>query len=120
MALVEVANFPLAVCGGIVRGIARPCLGMYANLGVFYLLALPLSVVLAFKAALGFDGLLLGFLVGMVTCLVLLLIFVTRIEWDEEAGKAHTLACDRGVVKVDGNHRSIIIVIYERLYHQTC
>ena len=28
MALVEVVNFPLAVCGGIVRGTARPWLAM--------------------------------------------------------------------------------------------
>ncbi|XP_018847487.2 protein DETOXIFICATION 56-like [Juglans regia] len=107
MALAEVVNFPLAVCGGIVRGTARPCLGLYANLGGFYLLALPLGVVLAFKAALGLGGLLIGFLVGMVTCLVLLLIFVTRIDWGEEAGKAQTLACDRDIVRVDGNHRSM-------------
>lgn len=43
MALVEVINFPLAVCGGIVRGTAKPWLGMYANLAAFYLLALPLG-----------------------------------------------------------------------------
>jgi MATE family multidrug resistance protein len=108
MALVEVVNFPLAVCGGIVRGTARPWLGMYANLGGFYLLALPLSVVLAFKAAIGLSGLLLGFLVGMVACLVLLLVFVTRIDWVEEAGKAQMLACDVDIVKEDENHRSTV------------
>ncbi|KAK2972990.1 hypothetical protein RJ640_022047 [Escallonia rubra] len=31
MAMVEVVNFPLAVCGGIVRGTARPWLGMKPN-----------------------------------------------------------------------------------------
>ncbi|KAB2632579.1 MATE efflux family protein DTX1 [Pyrus ussuriensis x Pyrus communis] len=92
MALVEVVNFPLAVCGGIVRGTARPWLAMYANLGGFYLLALPLGVVLAFKIALGLSGLLIGFLIGMVACLILLLIFVLRINWEEEACKAQTLA----------------------------
>jgi MATE family multidrug resistance protein len=104
MAVVEVVNFPLAVCGGIVRGTAKPWLGMYANLGGFYLLALPLSVVLAFKAALGLSGLLLGFLVGMVACLVLLLVFVTRIDWVEEAGKAQILARNVDIVKEDENH----------------
>ncbi|PRQ17982.1 putative multi antimicrobial extrusion protein [Rosa chinensis] len=85
MALVEVVNFPLAACGGIVRGTARPWLAMYANLGGFYLLALPLGVVLAFEVKLGLSGLLIGFLIGMVACLILLLIFVLRINWDEEA-----------------------------------
>ncbi|KAF5460781.1 hypothetical protein F2P56_020623 [Juglans regia] len=112
MALVEVVNFPLAVCGGIVRGTARPCLGVYANLGGFYLLALPLGVILAFKAALGLSGLLIGFLVGMVACLILLLIFVTRIDWDEEAGKAQLLARQEDTVKVDGNHSSVEPVSY--------
>ena len=104
MALVEVVNFPLAVCGGIVRGTARPWLGMYANLGGFYLLALPLGVLLAFKAALGLGGLLIGFFLGMVACLVLLSVFVIRIDWDEEAGKAQLLARDVDIVKEDENH----------------
>ncbi|KAL3820196.1 hypothetical protein ACJIZ3_006101 [Penstemon smallii] len=88
MAVVEVVNFPLAVCGGIVRGTARPWLGMYANICGFYLLALPLGVVLAFKIGLGLEGLLLGFLAGMVFCLVLVLVFVVKIKWDDEANKA--------------------------------
>ncbi|EXC17839.1 MATE efflux family protein DTX1 [Morus notabilis] len=92
MALVEIMNFPLTVCGGIVRGTARPLLAMYANLSGFYLLALPLGVVFAFKVALGLGGLLIGILIGVATCLVLLLVFVFRINWDEEAGKAQRLA----------------------------
>ncbi|KAK6262994.1 hypothetical protein QUC31_008810 [Theobroma cacao] len=106
MALVEVVNFPLAVCGGIVRGTARPWLAMYANLGGFYLLALPMAVVLAFKTALGLNGLLLGFLVGMVTCLALLLVMVVRIKWHEEAGKAQILASNVAVVE-DGNLKTV-------------
>ncbi|GMI64021.1 RESISTANT TO HIGH CO2 [Hibiscus trionum] len=101
MAVVEVVNFPLAVCGGIVRGTARPWLAMYANLGGFYLLALPLGVVFAFKAALGLSGLLLGFLVGMATCLTLLLMMVVRIRWHEEAGKAHILASEDNLETVN-------------------
>ncbi|KAF8379332.1 hypothetical protein HHK36_028766 [Tetracentron sinense] len=93
MAVVEVVNFPLTLCGGIVRGTARPRLSMYASLGGFYLLALPLSVVLAFRVGLGLGGLLLGFLVGMFACLFLLLVFVARIDWVGEAEKARQLAC---------------------------
>lgn len=110
MATVEVVNFPLAVCGGIVRGTARPWLAMYANLGGFYLLALPLGVVLAFKALLGLGGLLIGFFIGMVACLVLLMVFVVRINWEEEARKAQILAstvCHAPVEIKDQNHKSI-------------
>ncbi|WCJ26067.1 MATE efflux family protein [Euphorbia peplus] len=94
MALVEVINFPLVVCGGIVRGTARPWLGMYANVGGFYLLALPVAVLLAFKVGLGLSGLLLGFLVGTTACLTLLVVFIMMIDWNIEAEKAQKLACD--------------------------
>ncbi|XP_065020645.1 protein DETOXIFICATION 56-like [Musa acuminata AAA Group] len=92
MALVEVVNFPLAACGGIVRGTARPWLGMYASVGGFYLVALPLAVVMGFTAQLGLGGLLLGFLVGTLASAVLLVVFVACIDWDEEAGNARRLA----------------------------
>ncbi|XAR70396.1 hypothetical protein NMG60_11027240 [Bertholletia excelsa] len=95
MALVELVNFPVTVCGGIVRGTARPWLAMYANIGGFYLLALPLAVILAFKVHLGLSGILLGFLAGMVACLFLLFVFVARIDWVEEAAKAQILAGKR-------------------------
>ena len=78
MALVEVFNFPVTVCGGIVRGTARPWLGMYANIGGFYFLALPLGVVFAFKLRLGLAGLIIGFLIGVVACLILLFL---RVFW---------------------------------------
>ncbi|XP_059661674.1 protein DETOXIFICATION 56 [Cornus florida] len=106
MALVEVVNFPLAVCGGIVRGTARPWLAMYANLSGYYLLALPLGVILAFKIHLGLSGLLTGFLVGMVACLVLLLVFVVRIDWVEEAANAQILASSAEEVAKDDDDRN--------------
>ncbi|WOG81670.1 hypothetical protein DCAR_0100821 [Daucus carota subsp. sativus] len=106
MALIEVVNFPLAVSGGIARGTARPWMGMYANLGGFYLLALPLSWALAFKFHLGLGGLLAGFFVGMVGCLIILLVFVARIDWVEEAGNAQLRAShledDQEPVSKDG------------------
>ncbi|XP_071695895.1 protein DETOXIFICATION 56-like [Rutidosis leptorrhynchoides] len=92
MGLLEVVNFPLAVCGGIVRGTARPWLGTYANITGFYVLALPLGVMLAFKVHMGLNGLLIGFIVGIFGCLILLLIFISRIHWFEEAEKAQRLA----------------------------
>ncbi|CAI9093845.1 OLC1v1029432C1 [Oldenlandia corymbosa var. corymbosa] len=91
MATMEVFNFPLVVCGGIVRGTARPNLAMYANLTGFYLFALPVAAILAFKFHLGVAGILIGFVVGCIICLFLLLIFIWRIDWDEEASKARML-----------------------------
>ncbi|KAG6782695.1 hypothetical protein POTOM_012108 [Populus tomentosa] len=111
MALIEVVNFPLAVCGGIARGTARPWLSTYANLGGFYFLAVPIAILLAFKAALGLGGLLIGFLIGLAACLILLVGFVVRIDWQVEADKAQKLAsCDvQEDVRIEEcvNHRTI-------------
>ncbi|KAL5186487.1 Protein DETOXIFICATION 56 [Glycine soja] len=97
MALVEVFNFPVTVCGGIVRGTGRPWLSMYASLGGFYFLTLPLGVVFAFKLRFGLGGLLIGLLIGIAACLVLLLTFIVRINWVEEATKAQTFVCNAQV-----------------------
>lgn len=91
MAVVELFNYPLTVCGGIVRGTARPKLAMYANVTGFYLLALPAAVVLTFKMHLGLAGILTGFLIGCICCLILLMVFIMRINWDEEAENAQSL-----------------------------
>lgn len=91
MAVTEVFNFPLVVCGGIVRGTARPKLAMYANITGFYLFALPVGAVLAFKIHLGLPGILIGFLSGCIACLVLLVVFIARIDWKDEARKARSL-----------------------------
>lgn len=109
IALMEVVNFPLAVCGGIIRGTERPWLAMYANLGGFYLLALPLGVILAFKVAQGLLGLLIGFLIGIVVCLGLLIAFVVRINWEEEASKAQvraSVACHVPEHTDEGNQKT--------------
>uniref|UniRef100_J3LUZ9 Protein DETOXIFICATION n=1 Tax=Oryza brachyantha TaxID=4533 RepID=J3LUZ9_ORYBR len=88
MLSLSVVNFPLNVCGGIVRGTARPAVGMYAVLGGFYVVALPVAVALAFKARLGIDGLLLGFLLGAALSLAVLLTVIARMDWAAEADKA--------------------------------
>ncbi|KAF1861928.1 hypothetical protein Lal_00026414 [Lupinus albus] len=100
MALTEVFNFPLAVCGGIVRGTARPWLGMYSNLGGFYFLALPLGVILAFKFHHGLVGFFIGLNAGIVICLMMDLVFIVRLNWVKEASKAQTLVSDHQVQNV--------------------
>lgn len=106
MALVEVVNFPLVVCGGIIRGTARILLAVYANIGGFYLLALPLAVVLAFKAGLGLAGIILGLLVGVVVCLASFLVFIYRIDWAEAAAQAQILASKEQEISEEDGHNS--------------
>ncbi|PAN43919.1 hypothetical protein GQ55_9G002900 [Panicum hallii var. hallii] len=92
MAALEVVNFPLNVCGGIVRGTARPLLGMYAVVGGFYVVALPVGVALGFKARLGLEGLLAGFLVGAAASLAVLVTVIVCMDWAAEADKARRRA----------------------------
>ncbi|KAL5217617.1 hypothetical protein ABZP36_018301 [Zizania latifolia] len=103
MALMEVVNCPLNVCGGIVRGTARPVVGVCAVVAGFYLVALPVGVALGFKARLGIDGLLLGFLVGAAASLTVLLMVIARMDWTAEAANARKRAgagADTAVVQV--------------------
>ncbi|GER44180.1 MATE efflux family protein [Striga asiatica] len=88
MAAVEVVNFPLAVCGGVLRGTAKPWLGTYGNVLGFYVVALPVGVVLGFRVGMGLEGLVLGFVGGVTACLAVVLVFVARIDWEDEVDKA--------------------------------
>jgi MATE family multidrug resistance protein len=92
MAALEVVNFPLNVCGGIVRGTARPAVGMYSVLGGFYLVALPVGVALGFRARRGIEGLLAGFIVGAAASLAVLVVVIARMDWKAEADKARVRA----------------------------
>ncbi|KAM0946690.1 putative multi antimicrobial extrusion protein [Dioscorea sansibarensis] len=91
MALVEVFSIPLGVCGGVVRGTSRPWLGMFSA-GGFYVVGLPLAVVLCFKVGIGVEGLLLGFMGGCVSGFGLLCVVVARLDWVGEAEKAALFA----------------------------
>ncbi|KAJ4769131.1 Protein DETOXIFICATION [Rhynchospora pubera] len=98
MALLEVVNFPLVVCGGIVRGTARPWFGMYTNLGGFYLIALPVAGILGFKLKMGLRGLLMGLFVGALASVIVLILLVVALDWDAEAKKAKNLADSETIV----------------------
>jgi multidrug resistance protein, MATE family len=80
------------VCGGIVRGTARPSLGLYAVVGGFYLIALPVGVALGFRAGRGLEGLLAGFLLGATASLGVLVVVILRMDWTAEAHKATSRA----------------------------
>lgn len=104
MAAVEVVNFPLSVCGGVVRGTARPWLGTYANVCGFYVVALPSAVVLAFVAGWGLGGLLVGILGGVVVCLGLMMVFLARIDWEDECDKVPMItAHEQDLVDADAH-----------------
>ncbi|CAI5463888.1 unnamed protein product [Closterium sp. Yama58-4] len=57
LGLLEVFNSVQTVMTGLLRGCGRPDVGMYVNLGAFYVLGLPLGLGLCFLADLGLLGL---------------------------------------------------------------
>ena len=92
MGLCELGNFPQTVACGILRGSARPSTGACINLGSFYLVGLPLSLLLAFVFKLGLLGLWLGLLAAVTTCAALTVTSIIRSDWVKQAIRAQHLA----------------------------
>ncbi|CAK8534226.1 unnamed protein product [Lathyrus sativus] len=81
------------------QGIARGCgwqkFGAYVNLGSFYLVGIPCSVVFAFVLHMKGQGLFLGLIIALIIQVVCFVIVTLRTDWDKEANKA--------AIRVGGN-----------------
>ena len=77
-----------AVGGGILRGCGHQKTGAMINIFGYYVLGLPVGVLLAFKAGFGLMGLWLGLTCGIfiVSCVLMMIIF--RMDWILEADRA--------------------------------
>ncbi|XP_061351421.1 protein DETOXIFICATION 12-like [Gastrolobium bilobum] len=77
---------------GVLVGIARGCgwqhIGVYINLGAFYLCGIPVAASLAFWLKLGGKGLWIGIQCGAFIQCVLLAIITSCINWEQQAIKA--------------------------------
>ncbi|CAJ1952044.1 unnamed protein product [Sphenostylis stenocarpa] len=74
------------------QGVARGCgwqkLGAYINLGSYYVLGLPFSIVTAFVFHMKGQGLFLGILLALIVQVVCFLLVTLRANWEKEAKKA--------------------------------
>ncbi|KAF6176555.1 hypothetical protein GIB67_034417 [Kingdonia uniflora] len=86
--LCELFNCPQTTGCGVLRGCARPTLGANINLGAFYILGMPLAVVLAFYLGFDFLGLWLGLLAAQGCCLLLMVYALLQTDWVGEAKRA--------------------------------
>ena len=77
-----------SVEGGILRGQGRQHLGGIANVIVYWFIALPAGLTLAFKADWGLYGLWGGMLLALGLCAAVLGIAVLRSDWKTIAAKA--------------------------------
>ncbi|PIA49627.1 hypothetical protein AQUCO_01300419v1 [Aquilegia coerulea] len=89
--LCELGNCPQTTGCGVLRGTARPKFGANINLGSFYLVGMPVAVGLAFFAGFDFKGLWFGMLAAQGSCVILMLIVLSRTDWVLEARRAKEL-----------------------------
>lgn len=106
--LCEIGNCPQTTGCGVLRGTARPKVGANVNLGCFYLVGMPVAVVLAFYAGFDFQGLWLGLLAAQGSCMITMLIVFTLTDWEFEAQRATNLTARRSASDIiEEEHRPL-------------
>ncbi|CAI0413976.1 unnamed protein product [Linum tenue] len=77
---------------GVLSGTATGCgwqkVGVYMNLGAFYLVGLPLGCSLGFATRLQGNGFWIGIVAGSVVQALLLSVFTCFLDWNKQASKA--------------------------------
>ncbi|KAL3640744.1 Protein DETOXIFICATION 16 [Castilleja foliolosa] len=76
------------VLSGTVRGCGWQKIGACINLGSYYLIGIPVAILLAFVLHIGGKGLWLGILCALVVQVVCLFVIISRTNWEHEANKA--------------------------------
>ncbi|KAJ8770383.1 hypothetical protein K2173_014997 [Erythroxylum novogranatense] len=84
-----------AILSGIARGCGWQGIGAYINLFAFYLVGLPVAVVLGFVAHLRVKGLWLGIVAGSLVQSSLLSLVTLSIDWEKQVIKASKRILDR-------------------------
>ncbi|XP_066372407.1 protein DETOXIFICATION 52-like [Miscanthus floridulus] len=109
--LCELGNCPQTVGCGVLRGSARPMRAAHVNLGAFYLVGMPVAVLLAFGLGVGFVGLWMGLLAAQVYCAGLMLFVVGSTDWEAQARRAQELTSGaEGEVEKPAAHTSATAV----------
>ncbi|KAI8618608.1 mate-domain-containing protein [Chytriomyces sp. MP71] len=88
-ALYQTADVLTCIAGGILRGAGRPEIGACLNLVGYYVLGIPIGLVLCFSAGLGLYGMWLGLTVALFVVGVWELYVISRLCWVTEAKNAH-------------------------------
>ena len=71
------------IMGGVLRGAGKQKIGAIAYITLFYLIAIPLGIILAIKYDMGIKGQWIGIMVGCTLILIVMLIYYFCImNWD--------------------------------------
>ncbi|XP_027333598.1 protein DETOXIFICATION 48-like [Abrus precatorius] len=109
--LCELGNCPQTTGCGVLRGSARPTIGANINLGSFYLVGMPVAILLGFVAKMGFAGLWLGLLAAQASCAGLMLFVLCKTDWNVQVARAKelthtsTIAATSCSVPIDSNSK---------------
>ncbi|XP_057506516.1 protein DETOXIFICATION 53-like [Actinidia eriantha] len=103
LGLAEVGNAPQTSACGVLMGSARPKVGIRVNLAAFYLIGLPVSVLLAFYFKFGFWGLWWGLVAAQYSCVVMMLYSLYQTDWRHQAKRAEELTLAAGDEDVGTN-----------------
>ncbi|KAL6178197.1 hypothetical protein ACLB2K_049716 [Fragaria x ananassa] len=76
------------VLSGTARGCGWQKIGAYVNLGSYYLVGIPLAVLMAFFLHIGGKGLWLGIICALIVQVLSLLTIAIRTNWEKEAKQA--------------------------------
>ncbi|GKV04346.1 hypothetical protein SLEP1_g16508 [Rubroshorea leprosula] len=96
LGLCELGNSPQTTACGVLTGTARPKDGLRINLCSFYLVGLPVAVLVTFTFKVGFPGLWFGLLAAQFSCVLMMVYTVSRIDWNYQAKKADELTLAAG------------------------
>ncbi|CAA3005706.1 DETOXIFICATION 48-like [Olea europaea subsp. europaea] len=89
--LCELGNCPQTTGCGVLRGSARPSIGANINLGSFYLVGMPVAILMGFVLKMGFSGLWLGLLAAQSSCVLLMFYVLYTTDWIVEMERAKVL-----------------------------
>lgn len=87
----ELGNCIQTAACGILIGSARPMTGCSINFTSFYLIGLPIAVMVGFKYELGFVGFWIGLAAAQVSCTCMMVCTLVRTNWTHQANRANTL-----------------------------
>ncbi|KAI0111374.1 MATE efflux family protein [Daldinia grandis] len=90
VAIMQVFDGLAAVAHGLLRGIGKQSFGGYANLSIYYLLALPISFATAFALDWKLIGLWLGTTIGLALVAALEFWYTCVSDWEQSARDAES------------------------------
>ncbi|KAI3785233.1 hypothetical protein L1987_44348 [Smallanthus sonchifolius] len=77
-----------AILSGVARGSGWQHIGAYINLGSYYLVGIPMALVLGFVVHLKGKGLWSGLVIGSIVQCILLILITCSTNWEKEATMA--------------------------------